>query len=358
MKASRWNLSRRSSIYSQCISSYTLRRNYFKFCQGDFQKCRNRNLLQILDIASTSKDIEGFSHLSTNFTLSLIIFGSKCTRTRIKLLPHIWLCNNCDAMNTRNGLFLETTEINQLMQFSIDVNKVKLLFIHLILTQYDCLSVRLPFHCNINSTCLSFWFPYKEVSRFWMIIVFQILEKLICSKNLELCESFWRHTFESSQVHESMIRVQLRVRGCRSEILDLPESSWRNKIKSFRVPESLVMAKLRVKEVHEEEFGVALEFLEEYDWEFSYARASGDCKIESFRSTWMTAQTLKHSIQTINLRGFQFHPSKTPGMRVHYIPRGTPWLLERECPCQAIFSDPEIIRPTISKTANNQLHSE
>ena len=160
----------------QCISSYTLKRNYFKFCQGDFlhleeellqilsrdfRKCRNRNLLQIFDIASTSKDIEGFSHLSTNFTLSLIIFGNECTRIRleydwslgalhIKFLPHIWLCDNCDAMNTRKVLFLETTEINQLMQFCIDVNKVKLLFIHLILTQYDCLSVRLPFHCNIT----------------------------------------------------------------------------------------------------------------------------------------------------------------------------------------------------------------
>ena len=51
-----------------------------------------------------------------------------------------------------------------------------------------------------------------------------------------------------------MVRVQLRVRECRSKILDLPESSWRNKIKSFRVPESLVRAQLRVKEMHEEEF--------------------------------------------------------------------------------------------------------
>ena len=57
--------------------------------------------------------------------------------------------------------------------------------------------------------------------------------------------------------------MQLRVRECRSEILDLSESSWRNKIKSFRVPESLVRAQLRVKEVHEEQFGVVLEVLEE-----------------------------------------------------------------------------------------------
>ena len=36
------------------------------------------------------------------------------------------------------------------MQFSIDINTFKLLFIHLALTQYGYLSVHLPFDCNIR----------------------------------------------------------------------------------------------------------------------------------------------------------------------------------------------------------------
>ena len=34
------------------------------------------------------------------------------------------------------------------MQFSIGTNTAKLLFIHLVQTQYGCLRVNLPFHCK------------------------------------------------------------------------------------------------------------------------------------------------------------------------------------------------------------------
>ena len=52
-----------------------LKRNYFKFCQGGFQSRRNRKLIQIFDIVSTTEDMTGFSQLLTNFTLTLIILG-------------------------------------------------------------------------------------------------------------------------------------------------------------------------------------------------------------------------------------------------------------------------------------------
>ena len=38
--------------------------------------CRD-NLIQIFDMISTSEDMTGFSQLSTNFTLTLIVCGSR-----------------------------------------------------------------------------------------------------------------------------------------------------------------------------------------------------------------------------------------------------------------------------------------
>ena len=54
-----------------------LEEEFFKFCQGGFQYCRNKNLVHIFEIVSHSEDITGFCQLSTSFTLTLIIFGSR-----------------------------------------------------------------------------------------------------------------------------------------------------------------------------------------------------------------------------------------------------------------------------------------
>ena len=84
--ANRRNLLGRSSISSKCISSYILKRTHFKFCLEGFQQCKNKNLIQIFHIIPTSEDITGFSQLSKNFTVTLIIFG---TMHNIKTLNKI-----------------------------------------------------------------------------------------------------------------------------------------------------------------------------------------------------------------------------------------------------------------------------
>ena len=76
--------------------------------------------------------------------------------------PILWLRNNCDVINTRNILFLETDKINQFMQFSIDIYTAKLLFIQLVLAQYGCLWVYLPFHCNIRQVVCHFNFLVRK----------------------------------------------------------------------------------------------------------------------------------------------------------------------------------------------------
>ena len=65
-------------------------------------------------------------------SLTYIRYG--ILKFHIKLLPYIWLRDNCDVINTKNVLFLETNKGNQFMQFSIGTNTAKLLFIHLVLT--------------------------------------------------------------------------------------------------------------------------------------------------------------------------------------------------------------------------------
>ena len=92
-----------------------------------------------------------------------------------------WLHNTFDVIiiSTKNVLFLETNKNNQFMQFTIDLNIFKLLFIHLVLTQYGCLLRASTFSLQHKAACLSFKFPYKEVSRFWKITVLQTAESLI-----------------------------------------------------------------------------------------------------------------------------------------------------------------------------------
>ena len=68
--------------------------------------------------------------------------------------------------------------------------------------------------------------------------------------------SFGRHTIESCQEHESMVRVRYRSNECKSENLELYESFWRHKSESCRVLESLVRVRLRVVEVYKRKFGV------------------------------------------------------------------------------------------------------
>ena len=66
------------------------------------------------------------------------------------------------------------------------------------------------------------------------------------------------------------------------------------------------------------------ELLEAYDWEFSSARASCDCKIESFRGAWLWAQMLllNAKLSILQRCDFQCHTFKAPGMCAYYIARG------------------------------------
>ena len=89
-------------------------------------------------------------------------FGRETVGTISNFYPVFWLCNNCDVINARNSLFLETNKINQFMQFSIKINTAKLLFIHLVLTQYGCLNGHLPFHCNIRQLVCQFNFLIRK----------------------------------------------------------------------------------------------------------------------------------------------------------------------------------------------------
>ena len=92
----------------------------------------------------------------------MLVKFSVALRVFSNFYPIFRLCNNCHVMNTRKVLFWETTKINQFMQFSIDTNTAKLLFIHLVLTQYGCLSVHLPFHRNIRQLVCHFNFLIRK----------------------------------------------------------------------------------------------------------------------------------------------------------------------------------------------------
>ena len=65
------------------------------------------------------------------------------------------------------------------MQFSIDINALDCFHS----SSADCLSMHLPFHCNIGQlVCHLNFLIRKEIATFWKIIVLQITESLICLK--------------------------------------------------------------------------------------------------------------------------------------------------------------------------------
>ena len=102
-----------------------------------------------------------------------------------KFYLRFWLCNNCDVIEMKHVLFLETTSISH------SFNKI-----FIVKGQMNFFNINFKFRANLlpvlvfsylklhhMATCGQLKCPYMEICSLWKIICLQTIQTLICIQN-------------------------------------------------------------------------------------------------------------------------------------------------------------------------------